>query len=129
MFCVEFRLIFCIDDFATYAIAARVGAIEEMDVGGVGAMDVSRSEAQRAETNVIARSDDRATITDCDDLRGRRAVVAAGDYVRAKTPLRSVLTLTSIAPTPLTLTSIAPRSTSTSIIAEQTPSPLKSVTS
>jgi hypothetical protein len=32
---------------------------------------------------------------------GIRAVVAAGDYVRAKTPLRSVLTLTSIAPTPL----------------------------
>jgi hypothetical protein len=31
----------------------------------------------------------------------RREVVAAGDYVRAKTPLRSVLTLTSIAPTPL----------------------------
>jgi hypothetical protein len=29
---------------------------------GVGAMDVSWSEAQRAETNVIARSDDRATI-------------------------------------------------------------------
>jgi hypothetical protein len=28
---------------------------------GVGAMDVSRSEAQRAETNVIARSVDRAT--------------------------------------------------------------------
>jgi hypothetical protein len=27
---------------------------------GVGAMDVSWSEAQRAETNVIARSDDRA---------------------------------------------------------------------
>jgi hypothetical protein len=31
----------------------------------------------------------------------RRLVVATGDYVRAKTPLRSVLTLTSIAPTPL----------------------------
>jgi hypothetical protein len=30
-------------------------------------MDVSWSEAQRAETNVIARSDDRATITGCDD--------------------------------------------------------------
>jgi hypothetical protein len=29
-----------------------------------------------------------------------RAVVAAGDYVRAKTPLRSVFSLTSIAPTP-----------------------------
>jgi hypothetical protein len=29
-------------------------------------------------------------------------VVAAGDYVRTKTPLRSVFTLTSIAPTPLT---------------------------
>jgi hypothetical protein len=35
---------------ATAAVAARVGA-----------MDVSRSEAQRAETNVIARSGDRAT--------------------------------------------------------------------
>jgi hypothetical protein len=34
-------------------------------------------------------------------LRGhRRAVVVAGDCVRAKTPLRSVFTLTSIAPTP-----------------------------
>jgi hypothetical protein len=33
----------------------------DMDVNGVGAMDVSWSEAQRAETNVIARSDDRAT--------------------------------------------------------------------
>jgi hypothetical protein len=32
-----------------------------MDVNEVGAMDVSWSEAQRAETNVIARSDDRAT--------------------------------------------------------------------
>jgi hypothetical protein len=31
-------------------------------VSGVGAMDVSRSEAQRAETNVIARSVDRSTI-------------------------------------------------------------------
>jgi hypothetical protein len=30
-------------------------------------MDVSRSEAQRAETNAIARSVDRATITDGDD--------------------------------------------------------------
>jgi hypothetical protein len=29
----------------------------------------------------------------------RRSVVAAGDYVRAKTPLRSVFALTSIAPT------------------------------
>jgi hypothetical protein len=34
----------------------------------------------------------------------RRAVVAAGDYVRAKTPLRSVFPLTSIAPTALTST-------------------------
>jgi hypothetical protein len=124
-------------------------------------MDVSRSEAKRAQTNVIARSVDRATTTNGDahcakshqSLRrksqsfaqripvlcvenssplrrglsafarvvarlshnrrmvvarlsnrrcaGRRAVVAAGDYVRAKTPLRSVFTLTSIAPTPL----------------------------
>jgi hypothetical protein len=37
------------EDIATDAIAARVGV-----------MDVSWSEAQRAETNVIARSDDRA---------------------------------------------------------------------
>jgi hypothetical protein len=29
-------------------------------------MDVSRSEAQRAETNVIARSGDRATTTESD---------------------------------------------------------------
>jgi hypothetical protein len=39
-------------------------------------------------------------------VRCRRAVVAAGDYVRAKTPLRSVLALTSIAPTALTSPSI-----------------------
>jgi hypothetical protein len=117
-------------------------------------MEVSWSEAQRAETNVIARSVDRATTMqrrprddnhattmqrqprndkrisstivaqrgiilcarDSNPLHkglqssaqrtriscaGIRAVVAAGDYVRAKTPLRSVLTLTSIAPTPL----------------------------
>jgi hypothetical protein len=32
-------------------------------------MDVSRSEAQRAETNVIARSDDRATTMDVDNAR------------------------------------------------------------
>jgi hypothetical protein len=37
-------------NIAIDAIAARVGA-----------MDVSRSEAQRAETNAIARSDDRAS--------------------------------------------------------------------
>jgi hypothetical protein len=44
----------------------------------------------------------RAVVVARSSLRGRRcAVVAAGDYVRAKTPLRSVLTLTSIAPTPL----------------------------
>jgi hypothetical protein len=43
-------------DVETDAIAARVGA-----------MDVSWSEAQRAETNVIARSDDRATTSECDD--------------------------------------------------------------
>jgi hypothetical protein len=30
-------------------------------------MDVSRSEAQRAETNVIARSDDRSTTTESGD--------------------------------------------------------------
>jgi hypothetical protein len=38
---------------------------------------------------------------------GRRAVVAAGDYVRAKTPLRSVFTLTSIAPTHAAIASVA----------------------
>jgi hypothetical protein len=40
-------------DIATDAIAARVGA-----------MDMSWSEAQRAETNVIARGDDRATTSE-----------------------------------------------------------------
>jgi hypothetical protein len=35
-------------------------------------MDVSRSEAQRAQTNVIARSDNRATTMECDDNRNRR---------------------------------------------------------
>jgi hypothetical protein len=81
-------------------------------------MDVSWSEAQRAETNVIARSDDPVFLlrkrqlllaqrlgivcaTTSYRLRSRRAVVAAGDYVREKTPLRSVSSLTSIAPTPL----------------------------
>jgi hypothetical protein len=39
-------------------------------------------------------------------IRCSSSVAAAGDYVRAKTPLRSVLTLTSIAPTALTSTSI-----------------------
>jgi hypothetical protein len=38
---------------------------------------------------------------------GRRAVAAAGDYVRAKTPLCSVLTLTSIAPTRAAIASVA----------------------
>jgi hypothetical protein len=33
-------------------------------------MDVSRSEAQRAETNVIARSDDRSTTMESDDPSG-----------------------------------------------------------
>jgi hypothetical protein len=55
------------------------------------------------ETNVIARSDDHATTTNCNDLRGSSLlVVAAGDYVHEKTPLRSVFPLTSIAPTALT---------------------------
>jgi hypothetical protein len=94
----------------------------DLDVNAVGAMDVSWSEAQRAETNVIARGGDRATTMESDDramtmgirrrrhcamstISGRRrSVVAAGDYVRAKTPLRSVFPLTSIAPTALTST-------------------------
>jgi hypothetical protein len=62
------------------------GAIVDVDVGGVGAMDVSRSEAQRADTNVIARIDDHASTTAYrPDVEATiRAVVAAGDYVRAK---------------------------------------------
>jgi hypothetical protein len=52
------RLLFRIDDFATDAIAARVGA-----------MDVSRSEAQRAQTNVIARSVDHASTTTVTDAK------------------------------------------------------------
>jgi hypothetical protein len=40
---------------------ATIGASKVGIVSGVGAMDVSRSEAQRAQTNVIARCDDRAT--------------------------------------------------------------------
>jgi hypothetical protein len=44
--------------------------------------------------------------------RRRCTVVAAGDYVRAKTPLRSVFTLTSIAPTPLDVSFILLRLTS-----------------
>jgi hypothetical protein len=37
----------------------------------------------------------------------RRAVVAAGDYVHEKTPLRSVFPLTSIAPTHAAVASVA----------------------
>jgi hypothetical protein len=73
----------------------------EWDVNAVGAMDVSRSEAQRIgdERNRPQRRprDDnaistiRATTTECDDAVYRRcSVVAAGDYVHEKTPLRSV---------------------------------------
>jgi hypothetical protein len=40
-------------------------------------------------------------------FRCRSVVAAAGDYVRAKTPLRSVLTLTSIAPTRAAIASVA----------------------
>jgi hypothetical protein len=50
-------------DIKTDAVAARVGGDIATDAiaARVGAMDVSWSEAKRAETNVIARSDDRAT--------------------------------------------------------------------
>jgi hypothetical protein len=67
-------------------------------------MDVSWSDAKRAETNAIARSVDRATITECDDREN--TIVAARSSLRAITfasnsaALR--FTLTSIAPTPLT---------------------------
>jgi putative Ca2+/H+ antiporter (TMEM165/GDT1 family) len=40
-------------------------------------------------------------------LQCRCAVVAAGDYVRTKTPLRSVFALTSIAPTRAAIASVA----------------------
>jgi hypothetical protein len=49
-------------EISTTARRQRISTSSE-----VGAMDVSRSEAQRADTNVIARSDDRATISDSDD--------------------------------------------------------------
>jgi hypothetical protein len=53
----EWRFFRRIKDGMSCIPTLRVGG-----VSGVGAMDVSRSEAQRAETNVIARSVDRATI-------------------------------------------------------------------
>jgi predicted nuclease of predicted toxin-antitoxin system len=53
-------------DANIFITAKHTMPADERYVKGVGAMDVSRSEAQRAETNAIARSDDRATITDVD---------------------------------------------------------------
>jgi hypothetical protein len=41
------------------------------------------------------------------DIHRRRPVVAAGDYVHASTPLRSVLAFTSIAPTHAAIASVA----------------------
>jgi hypothetical protein len=54
------------NSFCGDTAGVRGGREYEWDVNGVGAMDVSWSEAQRAETNAIARSDDRAVIMDVD---------------------------------------------------------------
>jgi hypothetical protein len=56
-------------------------AIVDMDVERSRGDGVSRIEAKRAETNVIARSEDRATISDSDDLR----VIALSSHGRRDT--------------------------------------------
>jgi hypothetical protein len=62
-----------------------------------------RSERRRTQSPAAATARRQREYDAVDIARCRRFpdVVAAGDCVRAKTPLRSVLTLTSIAPTPL----------------------------